>query len=184
MCGPGACDDGNPCTADSCDVPRSRCIRVPAPATTVCRSAVGACDVAESCDGTSVTCPPNAFAPAGARCGMRFEHDVCDPSGNCVRECKASGGWCTPGMLCARASIACVLPWEAVMCVDFGPQLGDTRCRLATGPCDVEELCDGVGLECPADAFRPAGDPCDDGNPATCEACTGTSGACTPHPCE
>lgn len=37
-------------------------------ASTVCRKALGECDVAESCTGSSADCPPDGFAPASQSC--------------------------------------------------------------------------------------------------------------------
>src|SRR4029077_1101857 len=39
-----------------------------AKSTDVCRSAAGICDVAESCDGVSNDCPADSFVPAGTEC--------------------------------------------------------------------------------------------------------------------
>jgi len=85
VCGPmsmppcpvGGCIAGCDETADACR---------PAAAGTVCRPAAGACDVAELCDGASVTCPENAFAPAGAPCddGSGCAGDTCNGAGACV----------------------------------------------------------------------------------------------------
>ena len=81
----------------------------PAAAGTVCRAAVDAafnipCDVAETCDGTSVSCPADAALGNGATC----EDDQGDVGtcfdGLCAnrdKECNAAGGsyyggkWCT-----------------------------------------------------------------------------------------
>ena len=56
---PLTCDDGNVCTVDSCN-PASGCANVPGNAGTVCRAGTGPCDVAESCTGSSATCPSQA----------------------------------------------------------------------------------------------------------------------------
>ncbi|MFC1814675.1 hypothetical protein ACFL0M_01795 [Thermodesulfobacteriota bacterium] len=50
------CDDGNPCTVDSCD-PASGCMNTPGNAGTVCRAAAGDCDAPETCDGLRAACP-------------------------------------------------------------------------------------------------------------------------------
>jgi cysteine-rich repeat protein len=56
-----------------------------------------------------------------------------------------------------------------------------TICRASTGPCDVQETCNGSAI-CPPDAFQPAGSVC---RPAAgiwdaAEVCNGSSGACPP----
>jgi hypothetical protein len=54
---------------------------------------------------------------------------------------------------------------------------GGTMCRPSTGVCDVAEACTGQSGQCPSDNCLPAGAPCDDGNPATCnDQCTGACG--------
>src|SRR5438552_18000003 len=49
--------DANPCTLDQCDGTNVTCQHPAGNAGAVCRSAAGECDVAESCTGTSTTCP-------------------------------------------------------------------------------------------------------------------------------
>jgi hypothetical protein len=65
-----------------------------------------------------------------------------------------------------------------VDCAD--PDCGGQVCRPAAGPCDVEERCDGITLECPFDivapsttACRPAAGPCD-----VSDHCDGVAVAC------
>jgi hypothetical protein len=43
----------------------------------ICRSAVGACDVAEACDGVAPTCPPDAGLPDGDGDGVCDAYDDC-----------------------------------------------------------------------------------------------------------
>src|SRR5213592_3314458 len=50
-------DDGNPCTLDRCDGTSATCQHPAGNAGAVCRAAAGVCDVAETCDGSSITCP-------------------------------------------------------------------------------------------------------------------------------
>ena len=59
----------------------------PIVAGTVCRSGSGACDAPESCNGTTVDCPPDAPAADGTACGPG---DACDAVNRCV------AGACTP----------------------------------------------------------------------------------------
>ncbi len=57
-------------------------------------------------------------------------------------------------------------------------------CRNAAGPCDVPELCDGVTVNCPADAFATVGTVCRASSPGeVCdevEVCPGNSATCPP----
>jgi len=64
--------------------------------------------------------------------------------------------------------------------IDGNPAPAQTVCRVAAGPCDVAEVCDGVSTACPLDKFqaatvvcRPAAGACD-----VPENCTGSSAAC------
>src|SRR5207247_9674298 len=79
-------DDGNVCNPDACPASRSS-VHPPANAGTVCRAATGACDADETCTGTSVYCPPDAFQPPNTPCddgnACTFD-DVCDGSEQCA----------------------------------------------------------------------------------------------------
>src|SRR5262245_3849761 len=83
-------DDGLACTQDVCsdDV----CTHPFAPAGTPCRPVQRECDVAETCTGTSATCPDDALAPLGARttcplCEACNEAHVCAPFPQLVPAC-------------------------------------------------------------------------------------------------
>src|SRR5207244_3591231 len=60
--------DANPCTLDQCDGSTTTCTHPAGNAGTVCRAAAGECDLAESCTGTSTTCPTDAFKTNGTAC--------------------------------------------------------------------------------------------------------------------
>src|SRR6059036_4343877 len=60
--GTACTDDGNPCTLDQCNGTSTSCQHPAGNAGTVCRSSAGVCDVAETCTGTSATCPADGFA--------------------------------------------------------------------------------------------------------------------------
>ena len=85
------CDDSNVCTDDSCN-PTTGCVHTPGNAGTVCRPSAGDCDVAETCTGTSPTCPADAYEP---------DDTVCDDDDACT-----SGDMCTAG-ICAGVAVAC-----------------------------------------------------------------------------
>jgi len=82
---------------------------------------------------------------------------------------------CIPGDTCRQARLSCELD---TLCNEFGqcppsapvPRDDDFVCRPQAGECDQEELCDGISLKCPPDAFQPAGTPCADinGDDSTC----------------
>jgi hypothetical protein len=94
--------------------------------------AVGPCDVAETCNGTSIGCPPDALAPSGT---------VCRPV----------AGTCDVAETCNGSAVAC--PANT-----FRP--AGTLCRAAIGVCDIAESCTGNAAACPADAFVAAGTVC------------------------
>ena len=82
---PPITDDGFPCTQDIClggieSHPAGN-------AGTECRASAGVCDIAESCDGSSVTCPVDGFASSAADCtddGEPCTDDKCDGAGTCA----------------------------------------------------------------------------------------------------
>jgi hypothetical protein len=92
--------------------------------------------------------------------------------------CASTGTACNTGNACELGKIQCVDGQPR--CVAVGVAATDTVCRPASGPCDLEERCDGTSGVCPADAFagpasvcRPATGPCDRD-----ETCTGAGAAC------
>src|SRR5438094_1298117 len=156
-CGNGSVDSGEDCdqgpsngTAGSCCSASCRF----QPSTTVCRAAANECDVADSCTGSSATCPADTVKAAGTACtddGNPCTTDVCDGT--------AGAPACTHPAGNAGAA-----------------------CRAAAGECDVAETCDGSSTACPTDFFKASGTTCtDDGNPCTTDVCNGTSATCT-HP--
>ena len=92
--GSDVCDGAGECvgTADAC--PTGACggcneeadFCFVSEAGTVCREAVGECDVPETCDGSGVDCPEDAFAVAGTACDDDdpcTAPDGCDGAGSC-----------------------------------------------------------------------------------------------------
>jgi hypothetical protein len=119
---------------------------------TTCRADAGICDNgAETCSGSSGTCPADAFATTATVC--RASATVCDAQESCT----GSSGAC-PNDIVADT---------------------DTLCRVSLGVCDPAETCDGTTTACPADAksssvCRPDSGQCDNG----AETCDGTNNAC------
>jgi hypothetical protein len=62
-------DDGNVCTTDECDG-AGACDHPAGNAGTECRASGGVCDVAESCDGASTTCPADGFVSAATNAAL------------------------------------------------------------------------------------------------------------------
>src|SRR5438552_14035613 len=107
--GSACTDDGNPCTTDVCNgtLDSPACTHPVGNAGAVCRAAVNECDLAETCTGTSTTCPADAVKAAGTACtddGNACTTDVCNgtvgsvactpPAGNpgTARRAARSGG--------------------------------------------------------------------------------------------
>lgn len=136
-CESGHCVDGICCESGcdaACETGMCGSIGacVLAGADTVCRAAAGACDVEETCSGSSAACPNDGFADAST-------------------ECRAAAGECDAPELCPGDSAAC--PSDVLLG-------GGIECRPVAGDCDVAETCSGADVDCPADAFADAGTAC------------------------
>ncbi|MBI3784800.1 MAG: hypothetical protein HY270_15510, partial [Deltaproteobacteria bacterium] len=151
LCGDGTVQAGEACDLGSGNGDLSACCTLMCALRSAgesCRAAGGVCDVAETCTGSSATCPGDAKSTAVCRPAA----DVCD----LPESCNGTSNAC-PGDVLASTAIVC---------------------RAAAGACDIEERCTGVSIACPADAknsavCRPAAGVCD-----LPEACDGLSNAC------
>src|SRR5207247_6212212 len=114
--GTGCTEDGHPCALDQCDGTADTCQHPAGHAGTECRAAAGACDVAETCTGTSTDCPADAKRPAGT-------------------ECRAAAGDCDVGESCAGSSDDC----PAVAFTS-----SRTESRRGVGPRDAAVVCTGA----------------------------------------
>jgi cysteine-rich repeat protein len=165
---PGATcpDDSNVCTSDRCNG-TGACMHSAGNLGVPCRSAAGPCDVTETCDGLSATCPADHFQLAGVSCpsdgNACTTDDRCDGNGACT------GGpplACDDANLCTSDTCApssgCV--FTPVNCADSDPCTDDT-CTPSTGSC----------LHTPV----PEGNPCAGTNNNTCLN-TCQAGMCTP----
>src|SRR5207249_4622932 len=124
------CDDGNPCTVDSCD-PSLGCQHVARNAGAACRPSAGQCDVAETCTGTSATCPSDVFASDTTSCMRASQGGACDNDA---------------ADHCTGTSNTCVDAFQSSTFV----------CRPAADACDAAETCTGTSAACPADGFQPS----------------------------
>lgn len=89
-CGGDDAADCQACTSVSTGQPDGTC--APIVAGTECRAAAGACDLAEVCDGSGVTCPADGVALAGVTC--REATGTCDVEEQCDGasvDCPADG---------------------------------------------------------------------------------------------
>ncbi|MDG2306828.1 MAG: choice-of-anchor B family protein [Candidatus Binatia bacterium] len=183
-CGNGVVDGGEICdpgvTGSTCCT--GECVLASAGA--FCRLAVGACDVAETCTGTDVTCPTDAFSPSGGTC--RSQQGACDLPELCTGQSGAcpTDTYAESGILCRAANGICDEPES---CTGSGPGCPSDgfrdqgeECRSSTDPCDVTEVCSGASSSCPSDAVAAAGvtcravaDVCD-----VVESCDGSSAFC------
>ncbi|MBI4814718.1 MAG: hypothetical protein HY791_00590 [Deltaproteobacteria bacterium] len=181
---PGGCDDGNPCTLDSCS--SGACVHQPSPTGISCANA-DACDGAETCDGAG-QCVPGA--PLVIDDGNPCTADGCDPSGGPRHDPEPTGASCSNANACdgdeaCDGAGACLAGTPPVIddgnsCTvdDCVPASGVTHVAASAGAscsnqdaCDGEETCDGAG-SCLA------GSPIvvDDGNLCTADACDPSSG--------
>ena len=125
---------------------------------TVCRKAVGLCDVDEVCDGLSTACPFDAFKDKG---------EVCRPkAGDCDHEetCTGASAACpadtflTKGAVCRSAMSLCdvaeTCDGASAACPPDVVALATTQCRASSDSniCDPPEYCTGKSSQCPADA--------------------------------
>jgi uncharacterized delta-60 repeat protein len=183
-CGDGFLDPGEQCDpgADPTSCCSAQCTVVAAGG--VCRPVAGACDVAESCDGVSATCPADVVIASGVGC--RAAGGVCDVAEQCDGvhpQCPAdqhvpAGTICRVGTDLCDAAETC--DGTSNDCPPDKLSPAGTVCRASTGGCDPAETCDGVTASCPADLLSPAGTVCraaaNDCDVA--ESCDGNSAAC------
>jgi len=194
------CDDGNPCTDDSCD-PSAGCQYADTAAGTSCADG-------DACNGDEL-CAEGACAPGTAPdCddGNTCTDDSCDSSSGCVTANVASGTDCGDGDTC-NGDETCLdgvcTGGTALDCDDDDVCTADT-CDAAAG-CqnDAIEDCCAEDADCPErgacveifcdlDANECASSPiadcctedseCDDGSDGTDDACDLTTNTCTNTP--
>ena len=187
VCGNGAVETKEQCDQGAANGTAGSCCTTSCTfkaAGTTCRAAADVCDVAETCSGTSGSCPADAKQPSGTACTSDANPctvDQCDgtsnacqhPAGNAGALCRGSGGACDPQETCTGTSTTC--PADA-------KTPAGTVCRPPAGPCDVAESCDGVNDACPSDLFEPPTTECR-ASAGVCdpaETCTGLGAACPP----
>src|SRR5438552_366298 len=181
--GAACTDDGNPCTLDQCSGTSSTCQHPAGNAGTAGRRGAGECDLAETCTGSSATCPTTDVKRAsGIACtddGNPCTLDQCDGTSN---TCQHPVG--NAGAACADDGYPCTLDQcngTSTTCQHPAGNAGAT-CRVAAGECDLADTCTGTSATCPADVKKTLGTACTaDTNPCTLDQCDGTSNACQ-HP--
>lgn len=114
-CGSGHCVD-DVCCDTACDSGCATCSAAglcgAAPLATECRAAAGGCDVAESCDGVSLSCPSDEVVAAEVVCraslGSCDVEEVCDgSSASCPADQAAAAGAVCGDYRCLADAPAC-----------------------------------------------------------------------------
>jgi hypothetical protein len=173
-----------PCLTGSCD-PASGCVPRPAGASCDDGSVCTLGDTCSSnpagvCSGTSLACAGACFTGScdpQAGCVPQPAGTACDDGSVCTLDdgCSGTGDTCVPGAprACGECSTG-----ECDPLVGCLPKRVGATCRIAAGPCDVEERCDGLGADCPPDGYGAGA--CEDGNRCTQgDRCEGTGPTCT-----
>ena len=154
---PADCDDGNPCTEDSCD-PSGGCQHRPLADGTGCDDG-NACTATDVCGaGVCIGSSP-VVCTALDQC---HEVGVCDPAtGTCSQPPRSDASPCNDGDACTRDDVCragvCV-PGAATVCGALDQCHAPGVCDPATGTCSNPEI------------------GCDDGDPCTVDACFPDSG--------
>jgi hypothetical protein len=177
------CADGLTCNSGTC-VTDSATPCEGLPAGTVCRPAVDACDVAESCTGASPSCPPDTFAPADTPC--RLNQGTCDLAdvctgtfAGCPDRIADAGAPCGSPLVgpCHPVQETCNGVSKACPTTAYG------ACQPSQGPCDIVDSCDPATNpnfpDCPPDTKLPNGTPCGE-PPSDCQEriCNGVTYTC------
>ncbi len=177
-----ACEDGNPCTATSCN-PLTGCTSSAVLDGTPCQDA-NACNGAETCAAGQCTAGVPLVCGDTNPCTV----ETCDPLVGCVVTPVMDGASCADGTVCNGAetcvSGACV-PSPALQCEDANPCTVD-QCDPVTG-CAFVAVMDGTpcldGTVCNGEETCQAGQcvpgtalSCGDTNPCTAEACDAVTG--------
>ena len=191
-CSDGACCDtacglGNPIDCQACSVASGSSkdgTCEAAKSGTKCRAASDACDKAETCDGSTLTCPTDDFQPSTKLCrgalGLCDEAETCSgTSASCPTDqfkasgsvCRATAGACDLAEICSGTSAGCPVD-------TFMPS--SKECRAAAGKCDVAESCTGSAALCPGDQFKASTEVCRaaTGECDQEEKCSGAAGVC------
>lgn len=138
-CSPAQCDDGNPCTVDSCGA-TAECTNTPAANGTTCTDG-NACTVTDTCQaGTCTAGTPKTCAGSDA-CHAA---GTCDPgSGLCSNPVAANGTACSDGDACTQSD-SC----QAGLCLGANPVVCPSAdachpaiCSPSNGSCSVTTAC-------------------------------------------
>ncbi len=178
--------DSNPCTQDICNGVSGPCTHPAGNPGTLCRASAGICDIAETCDGVSTTCPANGFQPPTTQCagpscvnattfqpptlcnGSMASCPAAPPPTSCAPfTCSGSSctGGCTDDTDCSAGNY-CAAP----NCL---PKKSNGTACTASNECITNQCADGVCCNTN----------CGGSNPNDCQSCaTPNAGTCTPLP--
>lgn len=188
---PGMCDDGNPCTADSCD-PVGGCMHTNLPMGTSCDADGDPCNGGATCNAVGVC---TTVAAPTCDDNNPCTQDMCTPGVGCTATPLAANTPCGDGDACNGDELcnsvgACQSgtpldcddsdpctqdTCDPIMGCDNPPAAMGTPCKDADA-CNGDESCDGAGT-CVA-GTAPG---CDDQNDCTADACDAALG-CTSTP--
>ena len=162
-----ACDDGSPCTKDSCDAKTGSCLHDAKPFEgDPCDADGSVCTVSDSCAGGVCTKGKALPCDDSNPCTV----DACDPKAGCSHTAKA--GACEDGDACTlndNCQGTTCKAGSAKVC-DDGDACTQDGCDAKTGACTKTPV---VGC---AGTCASAAD-CDDGKPCTSDGCD--KGLCT-----
>ncbi len=148
-----------------------------------CRTSGGVCDVAETCSGSSDSCPADGFVTGGVCRGAAGECDVAELCGGFSPACPADDKK-PNGAPCNDDGLPCTTDTcngSSTACQHAAGNTGAV-CRASAGGCDLEETCTG-GTSCPADGFQAPSTECraSAGSCDPAESCSGSSATCPPN---
>ncbi len=159
---PLACDDGNPCTTDSCDPSTGQCVFTPTPGA-VCNDG-NLCTIGDVCVTLSGSNVPVCQGQPKCAGSDPCTTDLCDPA---TGTCSSQPVQCDDGNPCTLDSCqngACVYtPVAGIACDDGDPCTTGDQCvpRTVGNP-----ICIGTPVNC------------DDGDACTLDSCEPTTGGC------
>ena len=176
------CDDGDKCTADSCD-PAAGCIHNPLS---------GVCDDGDKCTSDDV-CKGGKCTGTAKDCmdADPCTDDSCDPTtAACAHQAAADGTPCDDGVLCTAGDTCAggTCAGKLKGCDDGNPCTTDA-CDAKTGSCDNVAANNGAVCDdgnpctdadkCDAGVCKGAGKDCDDNDPCTVDTCDGATKNCS-----
>ncbi|NLN62351.1 MAG: hypothetical protein GX146_05675, partial [Myxococcales bacterium] len=146
---------------------------------TVCRDAVGGCDIAEYCTGDSLACPDDDFND-GAFCDV--DDAPCVTGGKCTAADTCAPVFEEDDTVCGAAADECFAEstCQEGICTPQFADPGDSCGNYdENNPCDAQDTCDGAGA-C-VENFVAANTDCGDPLEGECDlsVCDG-AGACQP----